>query len=40
MFERGPSIQNASVLQIRNGSSPISGSARLIALIERSRARL
>ncbi len=30
MFERGPSIQNASVLQIRNGSSPISGSARLI----------
>ena len=31
IFERGPSIQNASVLQMRNGSSPILGAARLIA---------
>ena len=30
MFERGPSIQNASVLQMRKGSSPIIGNARLI----------
>ena len=30
MFDRGPSIQNASVLQTRNGSSPITGSARLM----------
>ena len=30
MLERGPSIQKASVLQTRNGWSPISGNARLI----------
>ncbi len=29
-FERGPSIQNASVLQTKNGSRPISGSAFLM----------
>ena len=31
MLERGPSIQNASVLQMRNGSAPIIGAASLIA---------
>ena len=30
MFDRGPSIQNASVLQMRKGSPPIIGNARLI----------